>query len=309
MRKLLTVIACFTAIGLSLAAQSSTSDYIIRYENLVKRVGSSGIGIETLLDRWEAAYPNDVDMLVARYNYFFDKSRTVEVVVRQEDKYLGEKPLITLTDSLGVKSNYFQEVFYSDSLFALSSQAIDKAIKFAPDRIDLRLEKVAALTAYEKDSPDMASSTLAGLIDYNASTHPQWTFQGEAVTDDDFQSLIQEYCYAFFYIGSPTSLEAFRSLSEKMLKYYPSNTDFIDNIGSYYLVARKDSKQALKYYNKALKIKKDDYSAIKNCVLLARNQKNVKLEKKYLPMLAQYGQTEAEKAAAKARLDALNAGK
>lgn len=309
MRKLLTVIACFTAMGLSLAAQSSTSDYIIRYENLVKRVGSSGIGIETLLDRWEAAYPNDVDMLVARYNYFFDKSRTVEVVVRQEDKFLGEKPLITLTDSLGVKSNYFQEVFYSDSLFALSSQAIDKAIKFAPDRIDLRLEKVAALTAYEKDSPDMASSTLAGLIDYNASTHPQWTFQGEAVTDDDFQSLIQEYCYAFFYIGSPTSLEAFRSLSEKMLKYYPSNTDFIDNIGSYYLVARKDSKQALKYYNKALKIKKDDYSAIKNCVLLARNQKNVKLEKKYLPMLAQYGQTEAEKAAAKARLDALNAGK
>lgn len=296
-------------MGLSLAAQSSTSDYIIRYENLVKRVGSSGIGIETLLDRWEAAYPNDVDMLVARYNYFFDKSRTVEVVVRQEDKFLGEKPLITLTDSLGVKSNYFQEVFYSDSLFALSSQAIDKAIKFAPDRIDLRLEKVAALTAYEKDSPDMASSTLAGLIDYNASTHPQWTFQGEAVTDDDFQSLIQEYCYAFFYIGSPTSLEAFRSLSEKMLKYYPSNTDFIDNIGSYYLVARKDSKQALKYYNKALKIKKDDYSAIKNCVLLARNQKNVKLEKKYLPMLAQYGQTEAEKAAAKARLDALNAGK
>lgn len=309
MRKLLTVIVCFTAMGLSLAAQSSTSDYIIRYENLVKRVGNSGIGIETLLDRWEAAYPNDVDMLVARYNYFFDKSRTVEVVVRQEDKYLGEKPLITLTDSLGVKSNYFQEVFYSDSLFALSSQAIDKAIKFAPDRIDLRLEKVAALTAYEKDSPDMASSTLAGLIDYNASTHPQWTFQGEAVTDDDFQSLIQEYCYAFFYIGSPTSLEAFRSLSEKMLKYYPSNTDFIDNIGSYYLVARKDSKQALKYYNKALKIKKDDYSAIKNCVLLARNQKNVKLEKKYLPMLAQYGQTEAEKAAAKARLDALNAGK
>lgn len=309
MRKLLTVIACFIAAGLSLAAQNSTSDYIIRYGNLVKRVGSSGIGVETLLDRWAAAYPDDVDMLVARYNYFFDKSRTVEVVVRQEDKFLGEKPLITLTDSLGVKSNYFQEVFYSDSLFALSSQAIDRAIRLAPDRIDLRLEKVAALTAYEKDSPDMASSTLAGLIDYNASNHPQWIFQGEAITDDDFQSLIQEYCYAFFYIGSPTSLEAFRSLSEKMLKYYPSNTDFIDNIGSYYLVARKDSKQALKYYNKALKIKKDDYSAIKNCVLLARNQKNVKLEKKYLPMLAQYGQTEAEKAAAKARLDALNAGK
>ena len=74
-------------------------------------------------------------------------------------------------------------------------------------------------------------------------------------------------------------------------------------------MAKRDDKNALKYYNKVLKIKKDDITAIRNCVLLARNSKDTKLEKKYLPMLAQYAETETDKAAARARLEFLNGKK
>ena len=49
-------------------------------------------------------------------------------------------------------------------------------------------------------------------------------------------------------------------------------------------------------YNKVLKKNPDDYATIKNCVLLARNDKNVKLEKKYLPMLIRVTPDETEKA-------------
>ena len=42
---------------------------------------------------------------------------------------------------------------------------------------------------------------------------------------------------------------------------------------------------------------------------MARRDGNVKLEKKYLPMLAKYGADDAEKAAASARLQALNTKK
>lgn len=306
MKRIITLIAALAALCVTSSAQSTSAEFKMRYDNLVKRVGSAGVGVETIIDRWEASYPDDPDMLLSRSLYYLEKSKSVEIVTKSADKFLGEKPVISLKDSLGATVNYFQETFYNDSLYALSSQALDKAIKYAPDRIDLRLEKVTSLTGYEKESPDMASSTLAGLIDYNASAHPQWIYEGEQISEDDFVEVIQMYCYAFFTIGSPTSYEAFRSLSEKMLKYYPSNTDFLANLGSYYLVARKDSKQALKYYNKVLKIKPDDYAAIKNCVLLARNDQNVKLEKKYLPMLAEYGQTDAEKAAAASRLAVLN---
>ena len=71
-------------------------------------------------------------------------------------------------------------------------------------------------------------------------------------------------------------------------------------------MARKDSKSALKYYNKVLKKAPDDITAIRNCVVLARNAKDVKLEKKYLPMLIKYGETEADRESARVRLDYLN---
>ena len=81
----------------------------------------------------------------------------------------------------------------------------------------------------------------------------------------------------------------------------PRNPGFINNIGSYHLVVNEDYKTALKYYNKALKLQPDDYTAIKNCVTIARRQKNVKMEKKYLQMLVQHG-SDSDKLAAQARL-------
>ena len=64
--------------------------------------------------------------------------------------------------------------------------------------------------------------------------------------------------------------------------------------------------EVLKYYNKVLKKHPDDLTAIRNCILLARNDKNIKLEKKYLPMLVKYGETENDRNSAKARLTALS---
>ena len=120
---------------------------------------------------------------------------------------------------------------------------------------------------------------------------------------------IQEYCASFYAIGTPNSYESFRTLSEKMLKYEPKNPLFLSNVGTYHYIARKDNKTARKYYDRVLKIDPSNYTAIKNSVLMARRDKNVKLEKKYLPMLAKYGADETEKASAQARLTALNTKK
>ena len=71
--------------------------------------------------------------------------------------------------------------------------------------------------------------------------------------------------------------------------YDKDNPLFLDNMGSYYLVVKHDSKKALRYYNKVLKKHPDDLTAIRNCILLARNDKDIKLEKRYLEMLSKYG--------------------
>ena len=305
MKRIILTFFLLLALGISAFAQSSSADYLTRYQNLVKRVGAAGIGVETLVNRWEEAFPDDPDMLEARFNYYFEKSHSTKLVMKDAERFMGQKPYLSLKDSLDNPVNYFEESFYDDSLFAMASQAIDRAIRLYPDRIDLRFDKVTALTSYEKESPDMASSTLAGLIDYNATSHPKWKFKGETIDDETFEAAVQEYCYAFYTIGSPVSYEAFRSLSEKMVTYNPKSTIFLTNIGTYWLIAQNDSKKALKYYNKVLKMDPENYTAIKNCILLARKDKNIKLEKKYLPMLIKCTEDEKEKASAENRLNAL----
>ena len=202
--------------------------------------------------------------------------------------------------------NYFTENFYDDELFGQAQKALEKAIQLAPDRLDFRFMKTAAYVGYEKESPDMALSDLKSLVIYNETQHPAWVYADDGKVDQEFfAAAVQEYCFVFFKYATPGSYEAFRELSQTMLTYRPNDVLFLDNMGSYYLVVKKDNKQALKYYNKVLKIKPDDLTAIKNVVLMARSSGNVKQEKKYLPMLVKYTDSEGERMAAKARLEKL----
>lgn len=307
MRKLLTLAVSVLAAATAVAQTPSSKEFNERYQLLVSKLGPSGVGIETLLGKWEAAYPDDADMLLGKFTYYFSKSQSSAVVAKPQDKFLGEKPVLTLKDTLGNPVNYFQVTDYDDELFGMSQKSIEKAIQLNPDRLDLRFLKVAALTGYEKESPDMALSNLKSLIIYNETQHPNWVYPGyEKVDEELFSTAIQEYCFLFFKYATPVSYEAFKEISETMLSYHPSDVLYLDNVGSYWLVVKHDYKQAAKYYNKVLKIKQDDITAIKNMILLARNTSNTKLEKKYLPLLVKYSDSESERLSAKARLEALS---
>lgn len=304
-RILLTFLSAVMLLPLSAQTKTEREDYLDRYQLLVSKLGAAGVGIETLLQRWEKDYPEDTDMLLGQFSYYLTKSQSSSIEVIDAQKYLGNAPALTLKDTLGNDVNYFQVVSYDDELFGKATRAIEKAIELNPDRLDLRLFKISSLIGYEKDSPDMALAGLKALIDYNGHSHPVWEYPDVETSDELFPSVMQEYCYAFFKIGTPHCFEAFRELSEKMLVYYPGNLAYMTNLGSYYLVYKHDSKAALKMYNKVLKKNPDDYTAVKNCVLLARSEKNVKLEKKYLPMLVRVTPDETERVSAQTRLDAL----
>ena len=301
----LAIVAVLGLMTASAQTKPTQKDYSDRYQLLVSKLGAKGVGIETLLQNWEKDYPDDLDMLLGKFSYYLAKSRTETYEMKESNRYLGNAPIISLKDSLGKDVNYFQINTYDDELFGKATQALDKAIELNQDRLDFRLYKISALLDYEKDSPDMALSNLKALIDYDGHSHPNWEYPGYVSDKALFPSLVQDCCFAFYSIGTPTSYEAFKELSEKMLSYYPTAYEYMTNIGSYYLVYKHDYKNALKIYNKVLKKNPDDYATIKNCVVLARKKKDVKLEKKYLPMLIRVTPDETEKASSQARLSSL----
>ena len=289
----------------SYAAQAQTSSrYEQRYDLLVSQFGPAGIGIETVLDNWAKVDSTNAKLLQGRFEYLFTKAQTGQVEPRPGKKYLGMDPVLTLKDSLDNDVNYFQINVFDDELYADAIKAADRAIAVWPDRLDFRFMKTNAYIAYEKESPDMALANLMALADENSHRKSSWVYDGQKADQAFFQDAMQEYCFSFYTLGTSAGYEAFRTLSEKLSVIFPDNTDYVNNIGSYYLIAKNDYKSAYKYYNKVLKGNPDNATAIRNGLLAARKQKNVKQEKKYLEMMVKYG-SGADSLQAEARLAAL----
>lgn len=297
----------FIAIAMicaALSASAQTSRYEQRYDLLVSQFGPAGVGVETALNNWEKADSANAKMLLGKFSYYYTKAQSSEVESRPSKRYLGMDPVLTLKDSLGNNVYYYNINVFDDQLYGEAMKVADKAIALWPDKLDFRFMKANAYIAYEKDSPDMALAFLKALADENDRRKSSWTYDNEKVDQAFFREAMQEYCFSFYSIGSPSSYDAFYALSEKLSQLFPSDMQFVNNMGSYYLVAKKDYKTAYKYYNKVLKVEPDNASAIRNGVLAARNEKNAKQEKKYLQSMIRYG-SESEKLQAQARLDQL----
>ena len=288
MRKIIYTLA---VLLLAVTATAQTSDFQRRYNVLLNRVGPAGVGMETLIENWAKAEPESTDMLQARFYYYLVKSQGTEVVVRSESKYLGAKPILSLKDSTDTDVYYYEVLKYDDELFAQALKVVDKMISACPGRLDYRFLKANSYLSYERESPDMALSSILALAYEYKTSKTEWTYledpeQGPVAVDDAmFAQMMQEYCYSLYSLGSPSSYEAFYRLSQRLNEYFPKEADFLGNLGSYHLVVKGDCKTAVKYYDKALKLQPDNSPVLHNALIAARKLKDAKLEKKYLKLM------------------------
>lgn len=287
--KKIVVVVVLALVSVCVYAQDQSAVLERRYNLLVEKVGFAGIGVETVLDAWERVDSTNLNMQLGRFRYYLTKGQTISVVAKPEKKYLGLEPVLTLKDSLGKDVYYFQEPFFDDALYGQAMKSLDKVISLAPDRLDFRFMKANTYITYEKGSPDMTLSYLSGLCDEAAARTKDWTFGQEKKGRDFFADAMQEYCYNLFLIGTPSSREAFVTLSRKLNGIFPEYLDFLNNIGSYQLMSQ-DYKGALKTYGKVLKKDPGNLTALQNCLLAARRMKNAKLIEKYNAQLQKYMQ-------------------
>ncbi len=268
MKKILAIVICALA-ALSISAQT-TENYLSRYNSLVARVGFSGVGVETLIDRWEFADPEDINHMVARFNFYLDRSMRDSVVTSYKLRYLGMEPLLELKDSTGRKMYYYNEKVFDSRSFAKAIECIDRAISTNNTRLDLYLDKAEALVTYDKTLPDGSRDCLLSLVDLNYTKKSKWDFPGVTVDEDFFLNELQRLLLVYYHTGSEQSLEAFRQVSERVLKHSPKKVIYLDNMGAYYVAAHKNDKKALKYYTAAQKIDPDDIISKQNIALIER---------------------------------------
>lgn len=265
-------LACVNA-----SAQLTTEEYKAKYERQVRNVGYDGVGVETILDNWEVVAPDDPDMLLGRFNYYLFKSQSTEMVPMARSKYLGKAPALTLKDEAGNPVNYFEDTLYDDACFGEALKVIDELIRQHPYELNFHFIKAANLMSYEKEDPYLAYMEIGDLISMHSSRKPGWQYLGEDVSADIFAEFVQQYCAAFFEVGSEASYEYFKELSVRMSKLFPKHTGFIDNQGSYYLVCQRNFKKAISFYDKALKIDPEDQVALRNKKIA---QRQIDIEKK-----------------------------
>lgn len=251
----------FTSIILLLAvlqpavAQLTTEEYKEKYDRQVRAVGYAGLGVETILDRWESVYPEDTDMLEGRFFFDLTRARTTRMHRSPKPKYMGKKPLLALKDSTGAPVYFFEEEFYDDSLFLRAMGFLERAVALKPEEFQFRAHQINSLMGKEKEMPVLSVEELDALISYDHARHPQWTFRGEAAKENFFPSVVQEYCRLYFEIGSPASYAAFRRISERMYKLYPDHPEFLSNMASYWQVAENNPKKAQAVLKKVSRLK------------------------------------------------------
>ena len=129
MKRLILLTVSVLLSAAAFAQDLTAEEFLARYERLVRNVGYAGVGVETLLDRWEEAYPDDMNVPVARFNYYFSKAEKTEMVARPGQKrFMGNPPAMTLKDPEGQDVPYFEENFYDDELFGEAMHVLDQQI-------------------------------------------------------------------------------------------------------------------------------------------------------------------------------------
>lgn len=276
-RKILAALT-LSVIGLAAFAQT-TENYLARYNALVSRVGFSGIGVETLLDKWESADPGDINQMVARFNYYLHKSSRDSVVVSTKARYLDMDPLFNAKDTSGVVKYYYNEKVYDPALFAKAISSIDKAIQFDNTRLDVYMMKVNTVISYEKETPDNSKDLILFMLGKYFADKDYWKFPDLVLTDDNFLEAVQDLCITYYNIGSPQAMLCFKAVSERVLKSRPKAVEFMNNMGAFYASYAKDDKKAMKYYSNALKLDPQNMVARQNVKLIQRRAAAAKAKK------------------------------
>ena len=249
-------------------------------------------GEEKLLRDWEKSKPDDPELYVSFFNFYFNKSRkeTLNLSTTPQKK---DSLRMTKDDDKNVVAYLGSQMNFDKADFDKAIVYLDKGIEKFPNRLDMRFGKVAAFGQLE----DYATFTneIVKAIDYSNVNKNQWLWKNDKVVENpqkSFLSYVQDYVVQLFDAGDENT-EGIKTIAEAVLKYYPDSVENLSNLAVYYIL-KKDYDHALPPLLKAEKLAPTDYIVIGNIAWSYYRKGDAGNALKYYELLLKYGNEKAK---------------
>lgn len=250
-----------TFLFLLLTIYASGQDQKSKFQNLMKEGREEEV--VSLLAKWQNSRPEDPEMFIAHFNYYFHKSKK-EVIHMADQPGQGETLTLRDTATNEPVGYMYAKVAYDDSLFRIAQHYITTGIQKNPHRLDMHFGKLYSLR--EAGFLEEHVEGILKIIDLHQKNKDAWRWSNNetiAEPDEMFKGSIQDYNHALFNLEEAPYAEGIEKISRKMLDLYPKDIENYSNIGVCRLMDHKYP-EALTMFQKAHEINPNDAIVLSN---------------------------------------------
>ena len=286
MKHLFTALFCCLFFTPRIHAQN----YKQEFEKLCEK--GDTIKQRSLLAKWEKARPNDAELYIAYFNYYVSRSKT-EIVTK-----VSHPAAATTKVKSKQKSGYTSEIGYRPEPLALGFKYINAGMAKYPDRLDIRFGKIYMLGETQKYA--QLTQEIVNVINYSTTIQNKWKWTDNKLLEKPEQfmlSAIQEYVAQIFNAGK-SQADNMKEIAETVLKFYTKHVESLSDLGIVYTM-QGDQNNALKYFLKANAIEPKDFIVLNNIANIYNKKKDTTNAIRYYEQALKYGDTEAKELANK----------
>jgi tetratricopeptide (TPR) repeat protein len=276
-------------VAAMIAASSYGQNYRESFSKLLTQKDTTGQRL--LLQKWETASPDDAELYVAYFNYYYSLSKRNILHLNKE---VGSKAQMKLLDSTGATAGFLSEsVNYDEAILAKGFEHIDAGINKYPARLDMRFGKTYVLG--QLGNYEAFAAEIIRAIDYSKSINHQWTWNNNQKLKDPEEfllSTVQKYVVQLYNAGDE-QLDRMKSISETVLKYYPDHVESLSNLSIVYSL-KNDHDAALACLLKAEKIAPTDFIILNNIANAYDKKGDKENAIRYYELTIKHGDDEAK---------------
>ncbi len=246
---------------LSVASQHIVAqNYAAQFDKYIANNDTLHMG--QLINEWQLSSPQDPELYTAKFNYYYIKSLSEEVVISKEPQANSN---FVLKDSLGNDAGYMGSQLRMDKDYlSRCYTVINEGIALYPDRLDMRFGKIYLLGEQENWQP--FTEEVIETVRRSGANGNNWKWinnEDYSKNADDFLSSIQNYQLALYHTEDKRLLDNMEQIAKEVLLIYPNSVMNISNLAIAH-IARNEYDEAIKLLRQASVIDPSDYIILSN---------------------------------------------